>query len=84
VTISTSTNIAIGRGNGATTQWNFGFLIPKAEYLVVTLIDPAGVSTVLPASAYTAHGLADPAGGYVVYPTAGPPIAAGYTPSCSA
>jgi hypothetical protein len=79
VTISTSTNIAIGRGNGATTQWNFGFLIPKAEYLVVTLIDPAGVSTVLPASAYTAHGLADPAGGYVVYPTAGPPIAAGYT-----
>jgi hypothetical protein len=78
MTIPTAASSVVARGNGVTTQFDYDFLIP-AGYAQVTLIDPAGVQSVLPASAFTIVGEDNPDGGYVQYPTVGPAIALGYS-----
>lgn len=79
MTIATSTSLAVGRGNGATTVFNYGFLIPSAANLVVVYTDLNGVQTILGPTQYNVTGLGNPQGGSVTYPLAGPPIAAGTT-----
>ena len=77
MTIATSTNIAIGRGNGVTTAFNYGFIIPSLDDLLVTYTDADGVQTVLDDSQFIVTGIDDPDGGTVTYPISGSPIATG-------
>lgn len=79
MTIATQTNIAIGRGNGATIAFNYGFIIPSLADLVVTYTDASGVQTVLDDSQFTVTGIGDAAGGTVTYPISGGAIATGTT-----
>jgi hypothetical protein len=79
VTISTSSSTVTGYGNGATTVWSYGFLIPDASKAVVTVTDntvsPA-VVTVLTSGQYTISGVGNATGGTVTYPVSGSPLAA--------
>lgn len=77
MTVKTSTNVAVGLGNGVTTQFNYGFIIPDASMAVIVYTDAAGVQTVLSPTQYGITGLGDDNGGAVTYPLVGPPIAAG-------
>jgi hypothetical protein len=77
VTIATSQSSAVGHGNGATTSFNYGFLIPDESTLVVIYTDAAGVQTILSPTQFSVTGLDDPNGGAVTYPLAGPAIAVG-------
>lgn len=75
MTISTTSIKAVATGNGATTVWPFGFLIPNQASLVVTLIDVAsGNPTVVSPVNYSVSGLNNPAGGSVTYPLSGSPL----------
>lgn len=79
MTIATTSNKAIGQGNGAATNWPFTFLIPDQTSLVVIYTDATGLISTIPAGQYTVAGLNDPNGGSVTYPLSGGPIAAGTT-----
>jgi hypothetical protein len=77
VTISTTSSSVTYQGNGATTVFPFGFLIPTGS-LVVTLTDttlPVPVSTNLPSNAFSVIGLDNPNGGSVTYNPGAPMIA---------
>lgn len=68
MTITTSTNRVVQYGNGATTVWNYSFLIPDATEVVVQITDKTtGVVTTLTALQYSISGLGNPAGGTVTY-----------------
>lgn len=68
MTISTTSNRVVGVGNGATTIWNYGFLIPAADEVVVQLTDlTTGVVTTLTTLQYSITGLGNVAGGTVTY-----------------
>lgn len=77
MTISTTTNKAIGLGNGATTNWPFLFIIPAASQLYVYYTDALGNITAIASGLYSVAGLNNPNGGSVTYPLIGPPIATG-------
>lgn len=77
MTIATTQNIVTARGNGATTVFNYGFLIPAQSDLVLTYTDANGVQTVIPPAQYSVTGIGGAAGGTVTYPLAGPAIATG-------
>lgn len=79
MTISTTTNKAIGLGNGANTNWPFLFIIPDASQLYVYYTDALGNITAIAAGLYSVAGLNNPNGGSVTYPLTGTPIAAGTT-----
>lgn len=70
------------QGNGATTVFPFGFLVPAAGDLVVTItnnnVSPS-VSTVLATSQYTVAGIGSSSGGTVTYPASGSPLPTGWT-----
>lgn len=80
MTISTSSSSATGYGNGSTIVWAFGFLIPAANEVVVTVTDntvsPATVTT-LSSSQYSITGLNNATGGTVTYPLSGSPLISG-------
>lgn len=68
MTISTTSNRVVGVGNGATTIWNYGFLIPAADEVVVQITDlTTGVVTTLTTLQYSITGLGNVAGGTVTY-----------------
>jgi hypothetical protein len=77
VTVSNTASKVIALGNGATTVFNYGFLINLAADALVVFTSAAGVETVLGPSLYSITGLGNAAGGTVTYPLAGSPIAAG-------
>jgi len=77
MTISTSQSSSVGHGNGATTSFNYGFLIPDESTLVVIYTDAAGVQTILSPTQFSVTGLDNPNGGAVTYPLAGPAIGVG-------
>lgn len=75
MTLITQSTKAVAQGNGATTTWPFGFLIPASDDLTVTLVDvTSGNPTVLAPSVYTVTGFGDPLGGVVTYPLSGSPL----------
>lgn len=68
MTISTTSNRVVGIGNGATTIWNYGFLIPDATEVVVQITDlTTGVVTTLTTLQYSITGIGSPSGGTVTY-----------------
>lgn len=76
MTISTETRLVTYTGNGATTEFDFSFLIPT-DSLVVTLYTIATGLEGDPLSdtLYSVTGLDDPNGGSVTYPLIGSPLA---------
>lgn len=77
MTVSSTTNIVVYEGNGATTIWSFDFLIPTQADAVITYTDASGIETVLNTAQYSITGLDDTDGGSVTYPLSGSPIANG-------
>lgn len=79
MTIATSNNAKVARGNGSTVAFAYNFLVPSQDDLSVTYISLTGAQTVLLPSQYSVTGIGNPAGGVIGYPLAGSPIAAGTT-----
>lgn len=77
MTVSSQTNIVVYSGNGATTIWDYDFLIPEQDDAIITYTDADGVETVLNTTQYSITGLDDPDGGAVTYPLSGSPITNG-------
>lgn len=75
MTVSSTQSIVVYEGNGASTTFDFTFLIPSQADMVVTYTDTAGTETVLSTSQYSVTGIDDPNGGTVTYPLSGSPIA---------
>jgi hypothetical protein len=75
MTISTTASLVVYEGNGATTTFDYAFLIPAATDVVVTYTDADGVSTDLNTSQYSITGINNASGGTVTYPLTGSPIA---------
>lgn len=79
MTISTTSNTTTQQGNGSNTVWNYSFLIPDANSLVVTLTLIAdGTTEVLDPSVYSVTGLGNPNGGSVTYPLTGAALSSAY------
>jgi hypothetical protein len=77
MTIVTTTNRVFYVGNGATTVWTYGFLIPDASEVVVQLTNTTtGVVTTLTALQYSITGIGNSSGGTVTY---SPALATGNT-----
>ena len=79
MTVTNTSIQTVNQGNGATTVFNYSFLIPALGEYQVIYTDTAGVITVLNGALYTITGIANPAGGTVTYPLVGSPIATGTT-----
>lgn len=75
MTITTTTSSIAYEGNGVSTTFSYGFLIPSQDDLVVTITDSTGAETVLLTSEYTVTGIDDPDGGIVTYPVSGSALA---------
>lgn len=75
MTISTTANLVTYEGNGATTTFDFNFLIPEESDLIVTYTDADGTSTDLNSAVFSVTGIGDDNGGTVTYPLSGSPIA---------
>jgi hypothetical protein len=88
--LTTTQNYVTYQGNGATTSFPFGFIVPAAGQLVVSItnnnVSPA-VTTVLSASQYSVTGIGtgnefaggSGSGGVLTYPTSGNPLPAGWS-----
>jgi hypothetical protein len=77
MTISTETMKVTYEGNGSNTTFDFAFLIPEAESVLLTYTDANGIESVIESSDYTLTGINNPSGGTVTYPLSGSPLAAG-------
>src|SRR4051812_14832682 len=77
MTISSTTASVVGRGNGVTTTFSYGFKIPTAADVSIVYTNALGVQTAITPSQYTISGLGTDAGGTVHYPLSGSPIALG-------
>ena len=77
MTVGTQNSVVTLEGNGATTAFNYPFIIPGASDAVITYTAVGGAQTVLLTSQYTITGLGNATGGTVTYPLVGSPIAAG-------
>ena len=77
MTISTTANSITYGGNGVTTSWPYGFLIPASNDVEVIYTSSTGVQTVLSTSQYSISGIGNPTGGAVIYPLSGSPIPTG-------
>lgn len=75
MTVSSTTNIVVYEGNGATTIFSYAFLIPAQSDAVITYTDAAGAETILNTTQYSITGLDNASGGMVTYPLSGSPIA---------
>ena len=73
--IGTDLTVETDFGNGATTEWPFGFRIDRAADLVVILVDPDGVETLLSEGSgstdYIVNVARYPGSGSVTYPASG-------------
>lgn len=79
MTISTSVNKATAQGNGATTAFNYSFLMPLASDAIVTVVDNLGNQSVLGTTQYSLTGIGNPSGGTLNYPLIGSPLASGWS-----
>lgn len=82
-TISQPTATVTDSGNGSTTVFNYGFIIPyqangSTPAVKVTVVDPTGNETVLTGGQFSITGINNPLGGTVTYPLSGSPLASGY------
>lgn len=82
MTVATTSSSVTAQGNGVTTLFNYAFIIPTINDVVVSVVDntvsPATV-TVLTSSQFDITGLGDADGGTVEYPLMGSPLATGFT-----
>lgn len=77
MTIATTTSKTIVQGNGATTTFNYNFLMSSASYAQVILTEVDGTQTDLTDSQYQITGVSSQTGGTVIYPLVGGPISSG-------
>lgn len=79
MTITTITTRTVPLGNGVTTVFTYGFLIPDKASALVKTVDPNGVETTKTVDVdYTINGLGAPSGGSVTYPISGSPLPSGW------
>ncbi len=80
--LTTNQSYVTYQGNGATIIFPFGFIIPSASDLVVSITNnnasPAA-TTILSSTQYTATGIGNQSGGNVTYPVSGSPLPAGWS-----
>ena len=79
MTVTTTANKTILLGNGSTTVFSFGFIVPALTDLQVYYTNLVGVTTLLDQSLYTVSGLGNATGGTVTYPIIGSAIPSGTT-----
>lgn len=79
MTIATTSNTTTAQGNGATTVFNYGFLMDDAGHAVIIYTDVLGVPHTLAVGQYVLTGVGNPLGGTVTYNPAGVPIPNGST-----
>lgn len=79
MSLNTTSNTTVVQGNGATTVFNYGFLMDSAAHAVIIFTDVNGVPTTLNAGQYAITGVGNPNGGTVTYNPAGVPIPNGTT-----
>ena len=77
MTISSVISVVTVQGNGATTAFDYPFLIPTAVDAVIIYTDPNGIQTTLQPGQCTITGINNPVGGVVTYPLSGSPIPTG-------
>lgn len=75
--ITNQTVRAVDSGNGVTTSFNYGFLIPETSSMVLTYIDSLGVETTVSTAGLTISGIGTTSGGSVGYAPGGTPIDTG-------
>jgi len=77
MTITNTDRSVVFVGNGVTTVWPYGFIIPDAGSLVVKVtVIATGVETVISSGDFVATGLGNASGGTITYPTVGSPLPA--------
>lgn len=84
-TVSTTSSTTTVEGNSVTTSFAYGFPIPAASQVVVSVLDTTvtpNVTTVLTPNQYVITGIcgsncSNSRGGAVTYPLSGPPLASG-------
>jgi hypothetical protein len=79
MTVETVSCKVVAQGNGATTTFNYGFLIPDATQCELIYTDPTGDSTVQNPANYTLTGIGDDEGGTFTFSLGGTPIPNGST-----
>jgi len=80
MTVSTTSSSTTAEGNGVTTSFTYGFIMPSTSDAVVTLLDTTvspAVVTVIPNSQYGITGVGVATGGTVLYPLSGPALVSG-------
>lgn len=77
MTIGTQTVKIVVLGDGATTVFDYNFLIPAAAQAALYFTDAAGVTSPVDPAQYSIAGCGDPAGGSFSYPLSGSPLATG-------
>lgn len=75
--ITNQTVRAVDSGNGVTTSFNYGFLIPETSSMVLTYIDSLGNETTVSTAGLTISGIGTTSGGSVGYAPGGTPIDTG-------
>lgn len=74
MTITNQTTRTVASGNGVTTSFNYGFLIPELGAVALTYIDSLGAETAVATAGLTITGIGNTAGGAVGYAPGGNPI----------
>lgn len=77
MTVGTTISTITIAGNGATTSFDYPFLMPDASDAIVTYTAVGGTQSILAANTYALFGAGSPNGGTVTYPLSGSPIPAG-------
>lgn len=79
MTIGTQTVKIVVLGDGATTVFDYNFLIPAPDQAALYLTDGAGLTSLVDPAQYSIAGCGNPAGGSFAYPLSGSPLAIGQT-----
>lgn len=80
MTVETQATKTVYVGNGASTVWTYGFLIPMALELRVSLVNnSSGNASIINPVNYAVTGIGVTAGGSVTYPLSGSPVGTGFS-----
>ena len=76
MTVSSETRSVRHQGDGVTTLWAYGFLVPTAGEVLVRVYDTTtDTFTTISDSNYSITGVGNVSGGTITYPTSGSPLA---------
>lgn len=80
MSLSVTQNTVTVQGNGATVNFNYGFLMDSAAHVVALYTDPTGIASDVSAAVQaTITGVGNPAGGTFSYQPGGAPMPVGST-----